>query len=123
MHREVWITQFFLCDRIFCCLPPYYAVGNHPHLFKSFVQTMLKLISLHHRQALTDTDGASNNKIDFHKQYLEILNLEGYQNCISWSTSLLRRLQAQTLPYATLPIGQIHPFSKMAVNFEPLMGF
>ena len=29
-------------------------------------------------------------------------------------------LQAQTLPYATPPIEQIHPFSKMAVTFEPL---
>ena len=38
-------------------------------------------------------------------------------------TSLLRKLQAQTLPDATPPIGKIHPFSKMAVTFEPLMGF
>ena len=38
-------------------------------------------------------------------------------------TSLLCRLQAQTLPDATPPIGKIHPFSKMAVTFEPLMGF
>ena len=37
--------------------------------------------------------------------------------------SLLRRLHAQTLPNATRPIGKIHPFSKMAVTFEPLMGF
>ena len=38
-------------------------------------------------------------------------------------TSLLRRLQALTLPYANPPMGQIHPFSKIAVTFEPLMGF
>ena len=37
-------------------------------------------------------------------------------------TSLLSRLQAQTLPDATPPIGKIHPFSKMDVTFEPLMG-
>ena len=41
----------------------------------------------------------------------------------NYKTSLLRRLQVQTLPDATPPIGQIHPFSKMAVPFEPLMGF
>ena len=35
-------------------------------------------------------------------------------------TSLLRRLQAQTLPDAIPPIGKIHPFSKIAVTFEPL---
>ena len=35
-------------------------------------------------------------------------------------TSLLRRLQAQTLPDDAPPIGKIHPF---AVTFEPLMGF
>ena len=38
-------------------------------------------------------------------------------------TSLLRRLQAQTLPDATPPIGKIHPFSNMAVTFEPPMRF
>ena len=40
-----------------------------------------------------------------------------------WETSLLRRLQAQTLPDEAPPIGNIHPFSKMAINLEPLMGF
>ena len=39
------------------------------------------------------------------------------------SPSLLRRLQAQTLPDATPPIGKIYPFSKMAVTFEPVMRF
>ena len=34
-------------------------------------------------------------------------------------TSLLRRLQAQTLPNATQPIGKINPFSKIAVTLEP----
>jgi hypothetical protein len=38
-------------------------------------------------------------------------------------TSLLRRLQAQTLPDEAPPIGKIHPFSKMAITFEQLMGF
>ena len=38
-------------------------------------------------------------------------------------TSLLRRLQAQTLPDEAPPIGKIHPFTKIAVTFEPLMGF
>ena len=42
---------------------------------------------------------------------------------IEEETSLLRRLQAQTLPDATPPIGKIYPFSKMTVTFEPLMGF
>ena len=45
------------------------------------------------------------------------------RNANDGKTSLLRRLQAQTLPDATPPIGKIHPFSKMAVTFEPLMGF
>jgi hypothetical protein len=38
-------------------------------------------------------------------------------------TSLLRRLQAQTLPDATPPIVKIHPFSKFAITFKPLMLF
>ena len=37
-------------------------------------------------------------------------------------TSLLRRLQVEILPEATPTIGQIHPFSKMTVTFEPLKG-
>ena len=38
-------------------------------------------------------------------------------------TSLLRRLQAQTLHDATPPICKINPFRKMTVTFEPLMQF
>ena len=41
----------------------------------------------------------------------------------NFKTSLLRRLQAQTLPDEAPPIGKIHRFSKMAVTFEPLIGF
>ena len=33
-------------------------------------------------------------------------------------TSLLRRLQAQTLPGATPPIGKIYPFTKIAIPFN-----
>ena len=36
-------------------------------------------------------------------------------------TSLLRRLQAQTLPDATPPIGNIYPFTKMTITFELAM--
>ena len=35
--------------------------------------------------------------------------------------SLLSRLQAQTLNDATPVIGKIHPFSRIAVTFEPIM--
>ena len=35
-------------------------------------------------------------------------------------TSLLCRLQVQILPNATPPRGKIHPFSKLAVTFEPI---
>ena len=38
-------------------------------------------------------------------------------------TRLLLMLQAHTPPDATPPIGNIQPFSKIAVTFEPLMGF
>ena len=38
-------------------------------------------------------------------------------------TSLLRRLQGRPSTPEAPPIGKIHPFSKMAVTFEPLMGF
>ena len=34
-------------------------------------------------------------------------------------TSLLRRLQAQTLPHEAPPVGKIYLFSKIAVTFEP----
>ena len=38
-------------------------------------------------------------------------------------TSLLRRLQAQTLPDEAPPLGKIHPFSKIAVTFGPIQQF
>ena len=38
-------------------------------------------------------------------------------------TSLLCRLQAQTLPNATPPICIIHLFNKSPVTFEPAMSF
>jgi hypothetical protein len=38
-------------------------------------------------------------------------------------TSLLRRLQAQILPDATPPIGEIPTFSKIIVTFEPMKRF
>ena len=38
-------------------------------------------------------------------------------------TSLLRRLQAQTLADEAPPMDKIHQFSKIAVTFEPVMRF
>ena len=38
-------------------------------------------------------------------------------------TCLLRRLQAQTVSDAAPPRGKIHPFSKIAVTFQPVMRF
>ena len=38
-------------------------------------------------------------------------------------TSLLCRLQVQTLHNATSPVSKIHPFSKIAVTFEPIQQF
>ena len=36
-----------------------------------------------------------------------------FLNGLEYKTSLLRRLQAQTLPYATPPKSKIYPFTKM----------
>ena len=41
----------------------------------------------------------------------------------SQETSLLRKLKTQTLPNEAPPMGKIHPFSKIAVTFEPVMRF
>ena len=49
------------------------------------------------------------------QRHLKLLILE--------ETSLLCRLQAQTLPDATPQIGKISPCTKMAVTFEPVMRF
>ena len=38
-------------------------------------------------------------------------------------TSLLRRLQAQTLPDKAPPVSKIYQFSKIAVTFEPIQQF
>ena len=42
---------------------------------------------------------------------------------VSAISSLLRRMQAQTLPDAASPIGKVHTFSKIAVTLEPVMRF
>ena len=42
------------------------------------------------------------------------------QSCLSSKTNLLHRLQTQTLPNATSPIGKINPFSKISGSFELL---
>ena len=39
----------------------------------------------------------------------------------SFIKNLLRRLQSQTLPDATPPIGKIHPFSRVTLTFEPMI--
>ena len=61
----------FLMRSDFCHPSPCYAVWNHPHLFGSFVQTMLDLfnshlISLHRRQARMDKDSDSKHEIGFY---------------------------------------------------------
>ena len=45
------------------------------------------------------------------------------KDCRYIKTSLLRRLQAQTLPNATPPLRKIPPFTKIAVNFYPMKQF
>ena len=45
------------------------------------------------------------------------------QNPIYMQNLYVASKQAQNLPDATTPRGKIHPFSKMAVTFEPLMRF
>ena len=42
---------------------------------------------------------------------------------INRETSLLRKLQGRPSPAEAPPISKIHPFSKIAITFEPLMGF
>ena len=81
-HRENCVDHTILPMRsdFFLLPPPYYAIWNHPHLFGSFVQTMLRLccahlISLQHCQALTDKDGASNLYIDFLTKYYKFKSL------------------------------------------------
>ena len=48
-------------------------------------------------------------------------NIQRFVEETGTETRLLRRLQKQTLPDATLPIGKIHQFSKIAITFEPIM--
>ena len=40
---------------------------------------------------------------------------------VTLETSVLRRLQAQTLSDATPSMGKIHLFSKIAITFEPII--
>ena len=60
------------------------------------------------------------NSLKF-SQHIVSYSISDYLN---WTeTSLLCRLQAQTLPDEAPPVGKIHPFSKIAVTFEPIQRF
>ena len=52
-----------------------------------------------------------------------IIARRGKIKAVSYETSLLRRLQAQTVPNTAPPMGKIYPFSKIAVTFEPIQRF
>ena len=61
-------------------------------------------------------------KDSFFQHFFMMVKLFVFRRKYNLST-VFRNLQEQTLPHATSPIGQIHPFSKMVVTFERLMGF
>ena len=42
---------------------------------------------------------------------------------VLYKSSLLRRLQSQTLPEATTPSGKIPPFNKIVVTSQPIRQF
>ena len=58
-----------------------------------------------------------------HQPLENIGNLKVLDKLMFQRTSLLRRLQAQTLPDEAPPVGKIYPFSKIAVTFEPMQRF
>ena len=60
------------------------------------------------------------NIVKTHSQHGYISHNTGNNNV--FTTSLLRRLQGRPSPAEAPPIGQIHPFSKIAITFEPLKG-
>ena len=61
------------------------------------------------------------------KQEIKDIPMLGRLFSVHWErstkTSLLRRLQAQTLPNATPPLCKIPPMTKIAVTFEPIKRF
>ena len=58
-----------------------------------------------------------------HKKVQLLVTKCHQEKSLTTKTSLLRRLQTQTLADASPPIGKIYPFTKMAVPFEPVMQF
>ena len=58
-----------------------------------------------------------------YSEYMRKLFLDKLIEVVIHKTSLLRRLQEQTLPDEAPPMGKIHPFSKITVTFEPVMQF
>ena len=55
---------------------------------------------------------------------LEMVKGKHHSRPINYVLDTARRCKRrQALPDATPPIGKIYPFSKMAVTFEPAMGF
>ena len=65
-----------------------------------------------------EKSGFLANSEDYMQQNKLGPSLGKLQIQLNCETSLLLRLQAQTLPDATPPIGKIHPFSKIAVTLN-----
>jgi hypothetical protein len=64
----------------------------------------------------------------YNKQVQDILNTEGFTNLHFWfkgsnNFAGKRLCLVMAFPMQLKPLGKIHPFSKMAVTFEPPMGF
>ena len=70
-------------------------------------------------------DGAFRHKI-YYATIVKELHGEGSARSLHSRLVINKpaaRVAGQTLPDATPPVGKIHPFSKIAVTFEPMQRF
>ena len=75
-------------------------------------------------------DLAPPGQLGLRKSFSHILYIELFKNLSHTFSSLvvllLKRMHtdcAQTLSDATPPVGKVHPFSKMAITFTPILKF
>ena len=93
-----------------------------------YILTYLKCIDGSVLAFLKCMDGSVWSHLRFPTQsvatlFLQSAEFRGTMAIMLGITSLLHRLQAQTLPDEAQPIGKIHPFSKIAITFKPVMRF
>ena len=84
---------------------------------------MCRMSQTNRQRISTAGEGVWGPRVKIDSTWNVFFNDTGTANGCKGGDLKVLATQTQTLPDAIPPIGQVHPFSKMAVTFEPLKEF